>query len=56
MAGKRVSDSAKTTALDKALRAMFGALRGRPVPEPLLSVVDQLDAAEAPPRKQSRRA
>jgi hypothetical protein len=49
------TDNVKRTALDKALRAMFGRLRARPAPDRLISVVDELEEAEAPPRKTSRR-
>ncbi|MDB5476043.1 MAG: hypothetical protein JWP49_1554 [Phenylobacterium sp.] len=48
------TDRAKKTALAKALRGMFGRLQARPIPERLMSIVDQLDAADrAPPLKKS---
>lgn len=44
----------KVAALDAALTKMFRTLEGRPVPEAVRTVVDQLDAqAEAPLRKAS---
>jgi hypothetical protein len=55
MAAKTVSDRAKRMALEKALRGMFGKLQARPTPDRLMSVVDQLDAADQPPLKKSRR-
>jgi hypothetical protein len=56
MAAKTVTDRAKKAALDKALRGMFGRLQGRPVSERLLSVVDQLEAADRPPVKKTKNA
>jgi hypothetical protein len=55
MAAKTVSDRAKKTALEKALRGMFGKLQARPTPDRLMSIVDQLDAADRPPLKKSGR-
>lgn len=51
MANKSSTKRARREALDKALRAMFGKLEGRPVSDRLKSVVEQLDAAERPQRK-----
>lgn len=48
MASKTGKDRAKQAALDKGLRGLFGRLQARPVPDRLMSVVDQLEAAEAP--------
>ncbi len=56
MAKVSKSDQAKKQALEKGLRGMFGRLQARPVPERLISVVDQLEAAEAPPPKKAGRA
>lgn len=53
MAKKSATDRAKKTALDKALRGMFGKLQNRPVPDRLRSIVDQLDTADQPPLKKS---
>ncbi|MDE2486300.1 MAG: hypothetical protein KGO51_02790 [Alphaproteobacteria bacterium] len=53
MASKSQSDRAKKNALDKALRGMFGKLQARPVPDRLVSIVDQLDAATTPPLKKT---
>jgi hypothetical protein len=40
---------------DAELKTMFQALEARPVPDVILSVVDQLDGAEEPkPRKAKR--
>jgi hypothetical protein len=39
---------------DAGLRGLFGRLEARPVPERLISIVDQLDAAEPPRRKMAR--
>jgi hypothetical protein len=51
MASKSATDRAKKTALDKALRGMFGRLQNRRIPDRLMSIVDQLDAADAPLKK-----
>jgi hypothetical protein len=56
MAAKTVTDRAKKAALDKALRGLFGRLKNRPVSDRLLSLVDQLDAADQPPAKKSKSA
>jgi hypothetical protein len=53
MAAKTVSDRAKKLALDKALRGMFGRLQARAAPDRLMSIVDQLDAADQAPLKKS---
>ena len=53
MASKTAKDRAKVAALEKGLRGMFGRLQGRPVPERLMSIVDQLDAADQPKLKKS---
>ncbi|MDB5494319.1 MAG: hypothetical protein JWP86_1656 [Phenylobacterium sp.] len=50
---KPVTDRAKKTALDKALRGLFGKLQARPLPDRMMSVVDQLDAADQAPLKKS---
>ena len=55
MATKPASTRAKKTALDKALRGMFGKLQARPTPERLTSIVDQLDAVEPPRARNIRR-
>lgn len=55
MAGKTASRREKLSALDKGLKGLFRVLQGRPVPDRLRSVVDQLDEGDAePPRKQSQ--
>ena len=46
MARKTVSDRAKTEALEKTLRGMFGRLQARPTPDRLMSIVDQLEAQQ----------
>jgi len=46
-------DRAKKQALEKALRGMFGKLQARAVPDRLMSVVDQLDAADRKPLKKA---
>ncbi|MFC3069806.1 hypothetical protein [Phenylobacterium soli] len=53
MATKDGSDRAKKQALDKALRGMFGKLQARPTPDRLMSVVEQLEAADQPPVKKA---
>lgn len=53
MATKTGTDRARKDALGKALRGMFGKLQARPVPDRLMSIVDQLDAAEPAPLKKS---
>lgn len=50
---KAVTDHAKKTALDKALRGLFGKLQARPLPDRMMSIVDQLDAADQAPLKKS---
>ncbi len=50
---KIVTDRAKRTALDKALRGLFGKLQARPLPDRMMSVVAQLDAADQAPLKKS---
>jgi len=54
MATKAATDRAKKTALDKALRGLFGKLQARPLPDRLMSIVDQLDEADRAPLKKSR--
>ncbi|HEV2531747.1 hypothetical protein [Phenylobacterium sp.] len=56
MAKKAATDRAKKAALDKALRGMFGRLQGRPVSDRLMSIVDQLEAADRPPLKKTKSA
>jgi hypothetical protein len=56
MAAKTVTDRTRKAALDKALRGLFGRLQNRPVPDRLLSVVDQLEAADRPPAKKTKSA
>lgn len=49
---------ARLQALDGALKRIFSGLSGRPVPDRLRSVVEQLDegeAPEAPARRKSAR-
>lgn len=41
--------------LDKALKGMFGALKGRALPDRLTSVVEQLDEGEAATAKPKRK-
>ena len=53
MASKTAKDRTKLAALEKGLRGMFGRLQGRPVPDRLMSIVDQLDAADQPPLKKA---
>jgi len=53
MASKTAKDRGKMAALEKGLRGMFGRLQGRPVPDRLMSIVDQLDAADASPVKKA---
>ena len=48
MAKTSTTDRSQKLALDKALRGLFGKLQARPTPERLMSVVDQLDAADRP--------
>jgi hypothetical protein len=50
---KAVTDRAKKTALDKALRGLFGKLQARPAPDRVMSIVDQLDASNPGPLKKS---
>jgi len=54
MATKSASDRAKKTALEKALRGLFGKLQARPVPDRLMSIVDQLED-QAPLKKTGSR-
>ena len=49
MPGK--TKDARRKALDGKLKALFRNVEQRPVPEALRDVVDQLEAAEQPPRK-----
>jgi len=56
MAAKTVTDRTKKAALEKALRGMFGRLQNRPVSDRLMSIVDQLDAADQPPAKKTKSA
>ena len=51
---RTAADRTKTKALDAGLRGLFGRLEARPVPDRLMSIVDQLDAAEPPRRKAAR--
>jgi hypothetical protein len=44
----------KAKALDKGLKTMFRTLEQRPTPDSIKTVVDQLDAAGAPPPKDKR--
>lgn len=53
MANTSTTDRSRRAALDKALRGLFGKLQARPVPEHLMGVVDQLDAAARPPVKKA---
>ena len=55
MAGKR--SNPKAAAVDKALRGLFQDLEGRPVPDRLRLVADQLDEGEtrAEPPKAAQR-
>jgi hypothetical protein len=41
----------KAAALQRGLRGMFRKLEGRPVPDHIQTVVDQLDAADQPVKK-----
>jgi hypothetical protein len=54
MATKVGTDRAKKSALDKALRGLFGKLQARPLPDRMISIVDQLDEADGAPLKKSR--
>lgn len=45
---RKPADVAKLEALDKGLKGMFRALSGRPVPDTIRSVVDQLDEGDKP--------
>jgi hypothetical protein len=56
MAKKAGSDRARREALDKALKGMFGKLQGRPTPDRLMSVVEQLDENARPQRKKAGNA
>jgi hypothetical protein len=47
MARKSLTEKCKTQALANGLRGMFRALEQRPLPDKLVSVVDQLDEGEA---------
>ena len=53
MDGDTLGDRVKTAALNKALKAMFNRLRARPVPDRLMSVVEQLEAAPPTERKKA---
>jgi hypothetical protein len=55
LASRSATDRAKTSALDKALRSLFGKLQARPTPDRLMSIVDQLDAEPPPLKKSGRR-
>ena len=55
MARKSLTEKRKTQALGDGLRGMFRALEQRPVPEELVSVMDQLDEAEARPGRKAKR-
>jgi len=41
----------KVSTVDKALRGMFRRLEARPAPDHIMSIVDQLEAAEQQPVK-----
>jgi hypothetical protein len=56
MAAKTVTDRTKKAALDKALRGLFGRLKNRPVSDRLMSLVDELEAADQPPVKKTKSA
>jgi hypothetical protein len=51
MARKSQTEKRRSQALDSGLRVMFRALEQRPLPDRLNALVDQLDEAEAAPRK-----
>jgi hypothetical protein len=53
MAKTSTTDHARKQALDRALRGMFGKLQDRPVSDRLMSIVDQLDAADRSPVKKA---
>jgi hypothetical protein len=53
MDGDTPGDRVNKAALNRALKAMFNRLRARPVPDRLMSVVEQLDAAPAAERKKA---
>jgi len=48
------ADRARKKALDDALRGMFATLRARPIPDRILSVVEQLDAPAEPAARSAR--
>ena len=50
MAKSSASDRGKKAVLDKALRSAFARLQNRPIPDRLMSVVDQLEAADPAPK------
>lgn len=51
-------DRTRVEAVDQRLRAMFAALESRPIPDRLLSIVDQMDdgADQAAPRRRAAAA
>lgn len=57
---RQLTDRAKVDAVTQRLREMFEALESRPIPDRLMSVIDQLDDDDAapvtPPRIASRHA
>jgi hypothetical protein len=50
---KTSAQCAKATGLDASLRKMFRALEGRPVPQAIGRVVDQLEVQAAPPLRKA---
>jgi hypothetical protein len=55
MARKSLTEKRRLEALGDELRGLYRALEQRPVPDELVSVMDQLDEAEAPPGRKLRR-
>jgi hypothetical protein len=51
---RKLSDQAKVEAVTQRLREMFEALEKRPIPDRLMSVVDQLDDGEDRPMLAAR--
>ena len=56
MARKSLTEERKTQALGDGLRGMFRALEQRPVPESLVSLMDQLDEGEGEPGRKAKRS
>ena len=55
MGSSKATDRAKVSALERALGAMFARLQARPIPDRLMSIVDQLDAPDQSASRKARR-